>query len=381
MCSTSGLAAGGGSDAIPVKAARKLRDLPGVLIKDLPKIARALARPVQPGRSDLRGWISICNRAERLVPASDGPGYGCEWQWGSRLHSAEVIPAIGWGMMRAALREWPIVLAREPRLACGEPKVSFVYAHAGRDRLSQLHRAIASVFAQRDVPCEVIVVDQSKESLLGQMPTPINYLHLAKDNVAEGWHKAWAYNVGARLARGSILVFQDGDICVPESYAQSLVEAIDDRGHGAASLQRFLFYLKQHAVPTFDGSALLSIEPVIPDCTFQNWKGGTIAVRREAFEAIGGFDEGFVDWGGEDDEFYDRCAHIGHCRHGFLPFVHLWHQPQVDRHLPTNRNTTDVLPWRLSIPVDQRVSELASRSWGVTVRPDPATSYKSGRES
>ena len=36
-------------------------------------------------------------------------------------------------------------------------------------------------------------------------------------------------------------------------------------------------------------------------------QGGTIALEREAYFEIGGYDECFVGWGGEDNEFFQRC--------------------------------------------------------------------------
>ena len=87
------------------------------------------------------------------------------------------------------------------------------------------------------------------------------------------------------------------------------------------------------------------------------------------------FDEGFVDWGGEDDEFYDRCQLVGHCRAGYLPFVHLWHAPQAKRMAADNINTTRVLPVRFAIPREDRVAQLNARAWGDAARPDPIERY------
>jgi hypothetical protein len=181
--------------------------------------------------------------------------------------------------------------------------------------------------------------------------------------------------VGARLARGRILVFNDGDICVPTRYAEELQRTIDSGACQAASLQRLLFYLSEDDTRRLNESGKI-MPGMTPVMAFQNWKGGTIAISREAFSAIGGFDEGFVDWGGEDDEFFDRCGAIGHCRSGFLPFVHLWHPPQPDRKVTSNPNIAFVMPKRMAIPHRSRIEELQARNWGDPERPDPLLSYK-----
>lgn len=357
---------------------RRVHDLPMVLLRDLPRYRRALSKSGATHRNDPGGWISLCNRIERLVPEREGPGLRCDWVWGSALHAAEVIPWLGREIFRAALAEWPIRFAAQPRELAETPKVSFIFAHAGSERLPQLRRTLQSIHAQHGVACECIVIDQSPTPSVARLPGPVTYRHLAKDGVPAGWHKAWAYNVGARLARGSILVFQDADVCVPDGYAAEVVRAIDDRGYGAASLQRFLFYLNPHDTERVYRDQALP-QTAIPGMVFQNWKGGTIAVARDAFLALGGFDEGFVDWGGEDDEFYDRCAQVGHCRAGYLPFVHLWHPPQPDRKLAENPNIADVMPWRLGMDRQARVDELVSRRFGAVDAPDPLTSYKAQR--
>jgi hypothetical protein len=357
---------------------RRLHDLPGVLVRDLGRYRRALSRSGAGHRSDRDGWISLCNRIETLVEAPDVPGLACDWTWGSTLHAPEILPNLGRSLLHAAFAEWPLRFSKAPVDGSAPPTVTFVIAHAGEDRLPQLQRTVSSLFGQRGVSCEVVIIDQSPVPLLSAMPEHVIYRHLAKDDVAPGWHKSWAYNVGARLARGRVLVFHDGDICAPTDYASEVVAALDGRGCVAASLQRFLFYLDVSDTRLLYERDALSAH-FTPQSILQNWKGGTIAIRTEAFFAVGGFDEGFVDWGGEDDEFYDRCAAIGHCRSGFLPFVHLWHVPQTDRRSATNMNTYDVLPWRLGLPRERRIAELLGRDFGRTTGPVPAISYKRQR--
>jgi hypothetical protein len=336
---------------------QRLHDLPGVLLRDVSRYRRALSHSGSGFRSDAKGWISLCNRIERLVADGDVPGLRCDWTWGSALHAPGVLPGLSRKLMRAALEEWPIEFANRPRVLSDTPKLSFVFAHAGRDRLPQLERTIRSIYAQQDVPCEVVVVDQSPMPLLGALPMPLTYRHLTKADGAPAWHKTWAYNVGARLAKGSILVFHDGDVCVPTTYARELVKCIDDRGFAAASLQRFLFYLNPRDTERVDEADAFGAG-VTPEMVFQNWKGGTIAIARDAFTTIGGFDEGFVGWGGEDAEFYDRCSEVGHCRSGYLPFVHLWHPPQPSKSGKQRKQNVEFFQRTMTEPREKRIERL-----------------------
>ena len=353
----------------------RLRQLMGVAVLDWPHFQKVLWEPTSAGQATAPGWVALHNRIEQLSTNPHGPGVRCDWQWGSELHACTVWPSLGRQLMRKALHDWPIKFANIPPRSSG-PRVSFIFAHGGRSRLPQLQRTIQSVFAQQEVEIECVVVDQSPVPLIGELPAQVVYRHLSKEGVPSGWHKSWAYNVGARLASGEILVFQDGDICVPQRYGAEVARTILKEGYDAASLQRFLFYLDPQATRQMDVIDHPNLRQN-PERVFQNWKGGTIAVRRDAFFSLGGFDEGFVDWGGEDDEFFDRCSAVRHCRFGFLPFVHLWHRPQPDRKVSDNPNISQIMPWRMQLPVGDRIAELTARKFGNPQHPDPAASYKS----
>lgn len=350
---------------------RKIREISGVVVKDAWRYALALYGPKcgQVGPP----WLWLRNRHEQLTPNPSGPGVHCEWKWGSSLHACGVVPSLGRQLMLAALRQWPIRFASTPVSESG-PRVSFLFAHRGRERLPQLRQVIQSVFAQRDVRVECIVVDLSSEPLAGELPSNVVYRHVDTSHLPPGWFKAWAFNLAARLANGDVVVFQDGDICVPERYGSEVAGVILDRGYEVASIQRFLFYLDGLSTEAVYQRECIS--PSVPVRVSQNWKGGTIALSRPSFFDLGGFDEGFVDWGGEDDEFYDRCAAKRHWQYGYVPFVHLYHRPQSDRHGGDNLNVNQVLPARLAIPCSQRIAELQSRGYGNEDGPSPRESYK-----
>lgn len=355
---------------------RPVREWLGVAVHDWRRYGQALAEPVTAGVSPARGWISLCNRAERLTANLQGPGVLCDWEWGSELHACQVWPGLGRRVMKVALREWPIRFADAVPHASG-PRVSFIIAHGGRDRLVQLVRTIRSLFAQTGIDLEVVVVDQTDEPVVSDLPPGIRYRHLAKRGVAQGWHKSWAFNVGAREASGELLVFHDGDVCVPQSYGAEVARTLSQGAWDAASIQRFLFYLTPRDTEAVERTDSL-LPSLTPERVWQNWRGGTIAIRRDAFFSIGGFDEGFVDWGGEDTEFYDRCGQaLRHCRYGYLPFVHLWHAPQAGRKAVDNPNIARIMPWRMGLAVSERVRELTQRRFGDPAGPDPAESYQS----
>jgi len=115
-----------------------------------------------------------------------------------------------------------------------------------------------------------------------------------------------ARNEGARSARGEILVFCDGHVLVEDNWLDGLVEVLNRPGVGAVAPaigdinrsdavgygQTWNENLENKWLPWRNKSVYTV--PLIP--------GGCMAISREAFETIGGFDKGFKVWGHEDEE-------------------------------------------------------------------------------
>jgi hypothetical protein len=247
--------------------------------------------------------------------------------------------------------------------------VSFIIGHRGAERLPHLLAALSSILAQEGARVECLVVEQAWESRLeGRLPPDVRHLHVRPPHPEMPYARAWAFNVGARAAQGDILVFHDNDILVPGRYAAELVRVVE-LGYETLRLQRFLFYLGPQ-----DSARLVETNGLDPGATpqaiRQNWLGGTLAVRRDAYFALGGHDESFIGWGGEDNEMFDRCRTLRCYSFGYLPFLHLYHAPQAGKS-GVNPNSVH-LEARLRVPPAKRIGELVQRGFGLPGGPIPA---------
>jgi hypothetical protein len=299
-----------------------LRRLAGVLAKDMPLYILALFR----GKT---AYLTIRNRAERLTAAPDGSGYRCDWQWTRELHAPKVIPSLGLHLMQRALADHPIGRADAPSSAeVGQPDVSFLIGHRGIARLPHLLATLRSIAAQEDVALECIVVEQETVSRLGPLlPSWVRLVHTPPPDVDMPFCRSWAFNVAASHARGRVLVLHDNDLLMPIDYAAELLRRIA-RGYELVNLKRFVFYLSNtHTQAVFGGQAGLADQA--PETTVQNTRGGgSVAITASGFERIGGMDETFVGWGGEDNEFWERAQTLKVWPWANLSLVHLWHAPQ-----------------------------------------------------
>ena len=146
-----------------------------------------------------------------------------------------------------------------------------------------------------------------------------------------GYHPSTARNLGARSVDGDVIVFLDGDTVPTPQYVSRLVEPLMSgvadlttgrRRHGdldGLSAEEIADFAAQ---PVADR---LLPEPQwlahgqewtdrlrsgTPD-TYQYVISAVLAVRRACFESVGGFEERFDSYGGEDWEFAYRCWNDG----------------------------------------------------------------------
>jgi hypothetical protein len=273
-------------------------------------------------------WLQIRNRNEAI--STDQRGVRCDWRFASDLHIASVFPSASARLMRKALARWPIAMSHEPAAMSGLPRLSFLIGHRGVERLPHLLATLRAIAGQSGVAFECIVVEQSAAPQIeSSLPRWVRYVHTPLPPPDLPYCRAWAFNVAARHARSGVLVFQDNDVLIPERYASEALQRIDE-GSSFVDLKRFLFYLDDESTRGVfaTGQAPRGVAARI----VQNLDGGSIVARRDAFEAIGGFDESFVGWGGEDNDFVDRAAFAGGLyRFGYLPLLHLEHPPQPGR--------------------------------------------------
>jgi GT2 family glycosyltransferase len=327
----------------------------GVLIKDWWRYRRALV-------AQDSSYLELCNREERLEAAPDGQGARCMWPWTSDLHAPKVLPSLGLRLMQRALADHPVVRLQAPKNTDAPPEISFIVGHRGNERLPQLLATLESIAGQQGARVECLVVEQDRDaSIAGKLPTWVRHVH-APPPSGMPYCRSWAFNIGVQLARAESLVLHDNDMVLPCDYARLILSKMAS-GAEVVNLKRFIFYLSQaHTGDLLSGRA--GILDAAPEVIVQNAEGGgSLAITRRGYDQIGGMDEGFVGWGGEDNELWERAQTLTVWPYGFLPIWHLWHPAQTGK---THVQSGSLPRYKAlaAIPVEARIAALRLRPSG-----------------
>jgi len=176
------------------------------------------------------------------------------------------------------------------------------------ETLAGLNRARAYLQGERDLPAEIIVVDNDSGDSTADVARALGatVARETQHNVAK------VRNTGARLSTGDVLVFVDADTVVPDKLLARIVEAMSDAA-------------------CFGGAVDTDYRPVklTVKVYLQFWRilgkltgmaqGTTQFCRRDLFFAMNGYDETLFM--GEDVDFHWRLTRIAKRQNGSVVFI------------------------------------------------------------
>ena len=210
-----------------------------------------------------------------------------------------------------------------------------VRAAPGETERRRNARAALAALAAQDLErsrYRVVVVEQDAEPHLADLaPLADRYVFAYNPGL---YNRGWGFNVGATLFDSGALCLLDADLLVPPDFLSRGLAAL--RGGARALLPyREVLYLDEAATRQAIAERLAApgaaVDPArLTGRRFTSSQGGALWVDAALYHAVGGFDERFRGWGGEDREICLRLERAA----GVLPrldgcLLHLDH-PRPD---------------------------------------------------
>lgn len=209
-----------------------------------------------------------------------------------------------------------------------------------RGRWKHLQKTIESLLVSSknisDTDIGIYIIENSKQpifsgnSILNKKDVHYRWLN------SNGYlfNKCICHNIGAAVSNSDFLHFHDCDIPVPVNFYEELINKLEQNGAVQAFNGRKVNYI--HEIPTklyFDGA---DIDTIIKDP--ENYRegkpgapGGSIAVSRDLFDKVGGFDSHFFwAYSIEDKFFWDKIEKyvmISTLDNPKIDLYHIWHPP------------------------------------------------------
>lgn len=177
-------------------------------------------------------------------------------------------------------------------------------------RPALLERAVRSVMSQSRQPRELIVVDDLGEAatravverLAPDAGFPILYVTNADQPGACG-----SRNIGAGLAKGALLAFLDDDDHWHPCFLKRCAPSVEQGGNAFATA------LVTRLYPSGEGRVMPTVPGLTRDTVLRHrscMTGSSFVIRKDVFEAVGGFDRTvsvFNDW-----DLFVRLVSAGH---------------------------------------------------------------------
>lgn len=202
-------------------------------------------------------------------------------------------------------------------------KFTFIIGYRHRvDRLNNLRRVLDWINSFSG--SEVILVEQDKHSKISHLNLKCKHIFIKSDLP---YNRSWSFNVGLKNSNTNIIVCSDSDLIMnPNDFIM-----------GLNALSNYEMVSPYHTVLDLKPEeSMLPLEQIVlinrpgrgeNDNQKINISGGISIFRKESLLKIGGWNEDFWSWGGEDDfqtmkvknflsftELKAKCYHLFHMR-------------------------------------------------------------------
>jgi glycosyltransferase involved in cell wall biosynthesis len=221
-----------------------------------------------------------------------------------------------------------------------------------------IRRVLESIAVQRTSrPFEVVIADDGSTDetsrVVQEFAAQAKFAVRFVTHRHTEFHAAKCRNEGARHSTAPHLLFTDGDCLIPPDHVEQHMQAARPGAVTCSYCVRLEHDVSQHVtLQAVRGAAYVAWTPAEQRSKLRHmhykalWYGlirhprkpalrsTNFAISRDDFERVNGFDENFLGWGCEDDDFGRRLRAAGIRTKSVLNrtcVYHLWHPPAPTR--------------------------------------------------
>lgn len=120
--------------------------------------------------------------------------------------------------------------------------------------------------------------------------------------------RSGARNAGVSKSESEVAVIIDADNYIPIDQIKLAIKYARRR-RGLVKPSKFFGYLTEEATDRFyECGEIEKVDDMYMSPPVMDFSGGAYVIRKDLYEEIGGFDEGFIGYGAEDDAFHALCT-------------------------------------------------------------------------
>lgn len=230
--------------------------------------------------------------------------------------------------------------------------ICYIIGHRSSKNDSSRDRNLKAVlmWLKANFPFEVLVVEQdSAETSVKRLVESFGFRYKFLYN-SGFYNRSWAFNVGVSMTEKSFIVCADNDVfMMPSQLKESLLGLMM---HESISPKNTAIDLSESMTQRFAQDCNASFTITAEGRFGINFSSMLVAFRRHSYFRIGGWDENFRGWGGEDDAQTFKIKKILKCFEFQNPAFHLNHS----RNQATGNGTPHHQLYKNNVDILNRVS-------------------------
>lgn len=177
----------------------------------------------------------------------------------------------------------------------------------------------------------IVIIENSSAPIAKEIAEKYNCHYRWIDSKNKIFNKCISHNIGAYITNSKLIHFHDCDLIVPSNFYNKFLDELRTKDALQCFTKRRVNYLHEYqSKKIFNGENLETFVGDVINYRIGNYgaPGGSIALSRDLFEKIGGFDAHlFWSYSIEDAFFWKKMEIHYPVSETDIELYHLWHPP------------------------------------------------------